>query len=72
MAVLEVWSELLGLDHAMIELVTFVACAEPDVKWERMLRESDRVPTVASPLLFPKDSFHLLCFFVTVGDTGTG
>jgi len=59
----------------MIKLVTFVARAEPDVELERVLRESDRVPMVASPALFPKDSFHLLCFFVTEGigvDTGTG
>ena len=53
-------------------MVTFVARAEPDVELEWELRESDRVPMVASPLLFPKDSFHLLCFFVTVGETGTG
>jgi hypothetical protein len=56
----------------MIKLVTFVARAESDVELEWVLRESDRVPMVASPPLFPKDSFHLLCFFVTVGDTGTG
>ena len=56
----------------MIKLVTFVACAEPDVEWEWVLGESDRVPMVASPPLFPKYGFHLLCFFMTVGDTGTG
>ena len=56
----------------MIKLVTFVTCAEPDVKWERVLRESDHVPMVASPPLFQKYGFHLLCFFMTVGDTGTG
>ena len=59
----------------MIKLVTFVARAEPDVELVRVLRESDRVPTAASPVLFPKDSFHLLCFFVTEGigvDTGMG
>ena len=56
-------------------MVTFVARAEPDVELERVLRESDRVPMTDSPALFPKDSFHLLGFFVTVGigvDTGTG
>ncbi len=57
----------------MIKLVTFVARAEPDVELERVLRESDRVPMAASPVLFPKDSFHLLGFFVTRGiDVGTG
>ena len=56
----------------MIKLVTFVACAEPDVEWEWVLGESDRVPMVASPPLFQKDKIHLLCFVVTVGDSGTG
>lgn len=56
-------------------MATFVARAVPDVELERVLRESDRVPMAASPALFPKDNFHLLCFFVTEGigiDTGTG
>ena len=56
----------------MIKLVTFVARVEPDVELEWELRESDCVPVVASPLLFPMDNFHLLRFFVTVGETGTG
>ena len=56
----------------MIKLVTFVARAEPDVELEWELRDSDRVPMVASPLLFPKGNFNLLCFFVTVGETETG
>ncbi len=58
--------------NPIIKLVTFVARAEPDVEVEWVLRESDRVPTAASPVLFPKDSFHLLCFFVTTGaEVGT-
>ena len=56
----------------MIKLVTFAARAETDVELEGVLRDSDRVPTVASPALFPKVSFHLLGFSVTEGDTGTG
>jgi hypothetical protein len=56
----------------MIKFVTFVERAEPDVEFEWVLRESDRVPVVVSPPLFPKGSFHLLCFFVIVADTQTG
>jgi hypothetical protein len=56
----------------MIKLVTFVARAEPDVEVEWVLRESDRPLMVASPALFPNDSFHRLGFFVTVGDAGAG
>jgi hypothetical protein len=58
----------------VIKLVTFVAHAEPepDVESEQVLRETDHIPVFTSPPLFPKDSFYLLCFFVTVGNTGTG
>ena len=45
---------------------TFVARAESEVE-EWVLRQSDRVPMVASPPLFPKANVHLRCFFVTVG-----
>ena len=49
----------------MIKLVTSVAQAEPDVELERASENQ-----IAA--LFRKDSFHMLCLFVTEDETGTG
>jgi len=61
-----------GKLNPIIKVATFVARAKAESEREC---ESDRVLSAASPTLFPKESFHLLGFFVTVGmnvGSGTG
>jgi hypothetical protein len=58
---------VVAMVRSIIVFVTFLASAEPEFEFECVLRESHRVLMAASPALLPKDSFHLLGFFVTMG-----
>jgi len=66
----------IGTEGEFSPIIRFDTCAvraEPWFEVECELCESDRVFMATSPPLFPKDNFHLLGFFVTVGiNTGTG